>query len=133
MAAVSPEDDEGEGQLGDPDSKFTLSELEDTIVVGGHGMRGGQKPADRSNTFEANEDEVMEGASTNQSKLDGADAAGQNSPTSATSLNKLKPTRQSLGVPGAKGVLLGTWRDSNVPDDDKKHAVIGFIDVRDRL
>ncbi|KAG8416855.1 hypothetical protein J3459_013577 [Metarhizium acridum] len=64
MAAVSPEDDEGEGELGDPDSKFTLSELEDTIVVGGHGMRGGQKPADRSNTFEANEDEVMEGAST---------------------------------------------------------------------
>ncbi|KOS22082.1 hypothetical protein ESCO_001718 [Escovopsis weberi] len=32
-----------------------------------------------------------------------------------------------------KGVLLGQWRDSTVPDAENRHAVIGFIDSRDRL
>lgn len=41
-----------------------------------------------------------------------------------------KPIGQSVG---GKGVLLGTWKDSNVPSHDKKHAVIGFIDKRNRL
>ncbi|EQL03593.1 hypothetical protein OCS_00710 [Ophiocordyceps sinensis CO18] len=44
---------------------------------------------------------------------------------------KPKPNRQSLT--GVKGVLLGHWRDSIVPEESRKHAVIGFIDVRDRL
>ena len=44
---------------------------------------------------------------------------------------KSKPNRQSM--PGGKGVLLGHWRDSNVPDQSRKHAVVGFIDIRDRL
>lgn len=39
--------------------------------------------------------------------------------------------RNSLG--GVKGVLLGHWRDSQVPELENKHAVIGFIDVRERL
>lgn len=43
---------------------------------------------------------------------------------------KVKP-RNSLG--GVKGVLVGHWRDSMVPELENKHAVIGFIDVRDRL
>ncbi|KAK1848263.1 hypothetical protein CCHR01_09101 [Colletotrichum chrysophilum] len=42
-----------------------------------------------------------------------------------------KPRRHGLG--GVKGVILGYWRDSPVPDPKGKHAVIGFIDVRDRL
>ncbi|WQF81860.1 hypothetical protein CDEST_06874 [Colletotrichum destructivum] len=37
------------------------------------------------------------------------------------------------GLGGVKGVILGYWRDSPVPDPRGKHAVIGFIDVRDRL
>ena len=37
------------------------------------------------------------------------------------------------GIGGVKGVILGYWRDSPVPDEADKHAVIGFIDVRDRL
>lgn len=32
-----------------------------------------------------------------------------------------------------KGVILGYWRDSNAENIDDKHAVIGFIDARDRL
>lgn len=37
------------------------------------------------------------------------------------------------GQGSVKGVTLGYWRDSPVPDEADKHAVIGFIDVRDRL
>ncbi|KAK1519265.1 hypothetical protein CPAR01_15703 [Colletotrichum paranaense] len=43
-----------------------------------------------------------------------------------------KPARRH-GLGGVKGVILGYWRDSPVPDPRGKHAVIGFIDVRDRL
>ncbi|KAF6810583.1 hypothetical protein CSOJ01_06262 [Colletotrichum sojae] len=43
-----------------------------------------------------------------------------------------KPARRH-GLGGVKGVILGHWRDSPVPDARGKHAVIGFIDVRDRL
>lgn len=32
-----------------------------------------------------------------------------------------------------KGVLLGYWRGSTAPTEKDKHAVIGFIDARDRL
>lgn len=34
---------------------------------------------------------------------------------------------------GFKHAILGFWRDSPVPDDARKHAVVGFIDIRDRL
>jgi hypothetical protein len=34
---------------------------------------------------------------------------------------------------GFKHAILGFWRDSPVPDDEQKHAVVGFIDIRDRL
>lgn len=37
------------------------------------------------------------------------------------------------GSAHVKGVILGYWRDSPVPDEADKHAVIGFMDVRDRL
>ncbi|KAI1179574.1 hypothetical protein F4777DRAFT_436171 [Nemania sp. FL0916] len=33
----------------------------------------------------------------------------------------------------SKGVVIGHWRDSNVPRPEGRHAVIGFMDVRDRL
>lgn len=45
-------------------------------------------------------------------------------------LNKAKP-RNIVG--SNKGVVVGHWRDSQVPDLENKHAVIGFLDVRDRL
>lgn len=44
-----------------------------------------------------------------------------------------KPSRPGRNLGGVKGVILGYWRDSEVPEEKDKHAVIGFIDVRDRL
>ncbi|KAG4278725.1 hypothetical protein FPRO04_13795 [Fusarium proliferatum] len=41
------------------------------------------------------------------------------------------PARLSTG--GVKGVTIGYWRDSEAPTVDLKHAVVGFIDVRERL
>jgi len=41
------------------------------------------------------------------------------------------PKRQVNTNP--KGTIVGYWRDSTVPNDEGKHAVIGFMDVRDRL
>ncbi|EXU94983.1 hypothetical protein X797_011931 [Metarhizium robertsii] len=67
---------------------------------------------------------------TNETELgsprSAAPARPSTPPTTAS-----KPNCQRLH--GAKGVLLGTWRDSDVPSHDKKHAVIGFIDTRDHL
>ncbi|KAH7039989.1 uncharacterized protein B0I36DRAFT_4227 [Microdochium trichocladiopsis] len=49
----------------------------------------------------------------------------------------VKPARHPLpkrqGNTNVKGVIVGYWRDSTVPNDENKHAVIGFMDVRDRL
>lgn len=143
------EDNEGESELSDPDSNVAFNELEDEIVVSGRNGRGAPKTSSGRQTSEGNDDRVMEDApeeaagshypkrkrtsifnDLSESKLESAhSAAPTKSPTSPTT----RPNRQSLGGPGVKGVLLGTWRDSNVPDNDKKHAVIGFIDVRDRL
>ncbi|PKS09763.1 hypothetical protein jhhlp_004384 [Lomentospora prolificans] len=46
---------------------------------------------------------------------------------------RTKVVRRSVAGPGVKGVVLGYWRDSRVPNVEDRHAVIGFIDVRDRL
>ncbi|KAK3371347.1 hypothetical protein B0T24DRAFT_316560 [Lasiosphaeria ovina] len=43
-----------------------------------------------------------------------------------------RPTK-THGTGGVKGVILGHWRDSEPLEPINKHAVIGFIDVRDRL
>ncbi|KFA80420.1 hypothetical protein S40288_07054 [Stachybotrys chartarum IBT 40288] len=40
-----------------------------------------------------------------------------------------KPVR----LPVAKYVMVGYWRDSNVPDAENKHVVVGFIDALGRL
>jgi len=44
-----------------------------------------------------------------------------------------RPKMKMHGMSGSKHVLVGYWRQSDVPDDEDKHAVVGFIDVRDRL
>ncbi|KAK3946375.1 hypothetical protein QBC46DRAFT_348955 [Diplogelasinospora grovesii] len=44
-----------------------------------------------------------------------------------------RPATKTHGMGGVKGVILGYWRDSEPEDPRDKHAVIGFIDVRDRL
>ncbi|KAG6019822.1 hypothetical protein E4U41_003070 [Claviceps citrina] len=146
------EDNEGESELSDPDSSAALNDLEDEIVVKDRDTRPSPKSIGPE-ASEGNEDEVMDDApdaaggshypkrkrtsifnDLSESKLESAHTAvPERSPTSPDSFTKFKPNRQSLGGPGVKGVLLGTWRDSEVPEEEKKHAVIGFIDVRDRL
>lgn len=32
-----------------------------------------------------------------------------------------------------RGVIIGVWRDSDLPDDADKHVIYGFIDIHDRL
>ncbi|RFU31411.1 hypothetical protein B7463_g4931, partial [Scytalidium lignicola] len=32
-----------------------------------------------------------------------------------------------------RGCIIGVWRDSNLPSDEDKHAIYGFIDIHDRL
>ncbi|KAK2598000.1 hypothetical protein QQS21_005836 [Conoideocrella luteorostrata] len=140
------DDNEGESELSDPDSNVAYNELEE-IVVSGRGTRGSLKE-----TSDGNEDKVMEDVQEgsagshypkrkrtsifndlSESKLESAHTAPERSRLSPTGSPQFKPNRQSIGGPGVKGVLLGTWRDSTVPGVDRKHAVIGFIDVRDRL
>ncbi|KAG5979272.1 hypothetical protein E4U55_005350 [Claviceps digitariae] len=148
-----PEDNEGESELSDPDSNGVLNDLEDEIVVKDHGSRASPKSGGAEASEENDDDEEMDDApdetggshypkrkrtsifnDLSESKLESAHtAAPERSPTSPDGSTNFKPNRQSLSGPGVKGVLLGTWRDSVVPENERKHAVIGFIDVRDRL
>lgn len=52
--------------------------------------------------------------------------------TAMSTTAKPRHQRATLGA-GGKGVLVGWWRESPAPTVDDRHAVIGFIDVRDRL
>ncbi|CAK7565725.1 MAG: hypothetical protein SEPTF4163_003649 [Sporothrix epigloea] len=48
---------------------------------------------------------------------------------------RISRTSQAPAPDGAsaKSIILGYWRDSTVPDEAGRHAIIGFIDTRDRL
>lgn len=54
-----------------------------------------------------------------------------------TSTDAERPTRATRVEPqkslAGKGVLLGHWKDSPVPDPEQKHAVIGYIDASNHL
>ncbi|KAJ9413547.1 hypothetical protein QL093DRAFT_2569615 [Fusarium oxysporum] len=45
----------------------------------------------------------------------------------------MKSKSAGAGTGSAKGVNIGYWRDSEDPTADHKHAVIGFVDVHERL
>ncbi|KAI4591731.1 transcriptional corepressor Tup11 [Pestalotiopsis sp. 9143b] len=62
-----------------------------------------------------------------EDKLDGSQ------PAEDAKARHAKLTGSHMRPPHMKGILLGYWRDSPVPNDAKKHAVIGFPDIRDRL
>lgn len=49
------------------------------------------------------------------------------SPYSEPPAKKPRQTQKIRGVP------IGVWRDSELPDDADKHVIYGFIDVHDRL
>ncbi|KAL8282160.1 hypothetical protein RB597_009726 [Gaeumannomyces tritici] len=55
------------------------------------------------------------------------------SPTVVSEDPIMHASKRTHGTNQVRGVTLGYWRESQVPDKADKHAVIGFIDVRDRL
>lgn len=41
--------------------------------------------------------------------------------------------KRPKSMKNTRGVIVGVWRDSCEPKDEKKHVVFGFIDIHDRL
>ncbi|KAG6036467.1 hypothetical protein E4U40_000837 [Claviceps sp. LM458 group G5] len=136
---------EGESELSDPDSIGLQNDTEDEIVVNDRGngvslRSGGPELVTDGHPDEAGGSYYPKRKRTSTHHLvrernvgSAHKSVSEKSPTSPESSTIHKPNRQSFGGPGVKGVLMGVWRDSRVPEVEKRHAVIGFIDVRDRL
>lgn len=157
-AAVNGKDDgTEEGRTQDPDADSELSEpgsippspphLADEIVVSD---RAGTEQQDPEHDNEATEDEdhTMEdatptispypkrkrltaGMSGSETKNGTPDPRLDMTPTPTVGRPKAQANRRQNG--SSRGVVIGHWRDSPVPYENRKHAVIGFIDIRDRL
>ncbi|RBA11431.1 hypothetical protein FPRO05_04603 [Fusarium proliferatum] len=150
---ISIGDVDAESELSEPASTLhspsgvDFNELEDEIVVGArtNGIRKSSplRPASEG------EDEIMGDAEDepvashypkrkrnsifqglNERKMEPVRSLADERQPQA-SATKGKPPRLSTG--SVKGVTIGYWRDSEAPTVDLKHAVIGFIDVRERL
>ncbi|KAH7113641.1 hypothetical protein B0J13DRAFT_574069 [Dactylonectria estremocensis] len=144
--------DDPDSELSEPASSVhspsgvRFNELEDEIVVGERNIPRKWSPL---RVVLDREDEVMADADDepivshypkrkrislfndlSESKIEIPKSVSDDKPTPTDSL-KPKPARPSLS--NVKGAILGYWRDSPAPDERSKHAVIGFIDVRDRL
>ncbi|KAG6166820.1 hypothetical protein E4U51_003268 [Claviceps purpurea] len=136
---------EGESELSDPDSIGLQNDTEDEIVVndGGNGvsLRSGgpeivtdDRPDEAGGSYYPKRKRTSIQHLVRERNVGSAHkSVSEKSPTSPGSSTIHKPNRQSFGGPGVKGVLMGVWRDSRVPEVERRHAVIGFIDVRDRL
>jgi hypothetical protein len=118
--------------------------LEDEIVVGAN-ANGHDKSSPLRVTSDR-EDEVMGDADDDQPIVshypkrkrasvynDLSEDKIENSMIGEDPETKVVKVTKRIGLPSVKGVILGYWRDSPVPDELSKHAVVGFIDVRDRL
>ncbi|CAM1509965.1 Fc.00g003000.m01.CDS01 [Cosmosporella sp. VM-42] len=146
------EDGEAESELSEPDSTVhspsgvEFNELEDEIIVSSRA--NGARKSSPVRIVSDREDEVMadpDGPATSHypkrkrtSLFNDLSESKIEIPTAVTdekvppaAILKSKPPRQSLS--SVKGVIVGYWRDSPAPNEKQKHAVIGFIDVRDRL
>ncbi|KAM0349747.1 hypothetical protein ACHAPU_003577 [Fusarium lateritium] len=145
---ISIGDGEAESELSDPASTVPspsgadFNELEDEIVVGAR--TNGARKSSLIRAASEPDDETMadaedEPAASHYPKRKRTSIfhdlserkiiADERQPSIATT--KAKASRSSSG--GIKGVVIGYWRDSTGPTKDSKHAVIGFIDIRERL
>ncbi|KAH6976741.1 hypothetical protein EDB80DRAFT_783812 [Ilyonectria destructans] len=144
--------DDPESELSEPASSVhspsgvRFTELEDEIVVGERNGPGKLSPlrvvSDREDEGMADVDDepiishypkrkrTSLFNDLSESKIEIPKSVPDDRPT-LTEVIKPKPARHSLS--SVKGAILGYWRDSPAPDERSKHAVIGFIDVRDRL
>ncbi|KAL3606712.1 hypothetical protein FPOAC2_01673 [Fusarium poae] len=145
---VSIGDGDLESELSDPASTVhspsgaDFNEFEDEIIVGArtNGTRKSSPPRPASDA----EDETMTNGDEEPvvshypkrkrtsifNDLSESKIIADDRQTSAAS-TRAKPSRSSTG--NVKGVTVGYWRDSEAPTEELKHAVIGFIDVRERL
>ncbi|KAG6067526.1 hypothetical protein E4U32_003554 [Claviceps aff. humidiphila group G2b] len=136
---------EGESELSDPDSIGLPNDTEDEIVVNNRGdgvsLRSGgpelvtdDHPDEAGGSYYPKRKRISTHHLQRERNVGSAHkSVSEKSSTSPESSAIHKPNRQSFGGPGVKGVLMGVWRDSRVPEVERRHAVIGFIDVRDRL
>jgi hypothetical protein len=143
-----PEEPEFESELSEPDSTLhsppapiTSITAEDEIVVGARSNGVGKSPSRRAIDQDEEMGEAADAAMSPYPKrkrnLTHSDLSDSRVETPITPVEDkvqvIAPLKAKPGRPAVKGVTLGIWRESPVPDDDFKHIVIGFIDVRDRL
>ncbi|UNI20266.1 hypothetical protein JDV02_006369 [Purpureocillium takamizusanense] len=149
------EDGEAESELSEPDSNLhspptaaPVADPEDEIIVEARADKE-QKPQVPA-PAPANEDAVMEDAQDeaavshypkrkrtslypdlSETKMENSQTApaAPAAPPTARDARKPRVPRET----SVKAALLGSWRDSPVPEPERRHAVIGFIDVRERL
>ncbi|GAP93120.1 hypothetical protein SAMD00023353_6800140 [Rosellinia necatrix] len=136
--------------LSPPDSSSVSSVnpdmLGDEIIVGTHG--NGDKPSplrvvsdaeDGDATNGEDEEPVSHYPKRKRASLYNDLGEDKMETTLADETNGISTPRGSQGkaTPSnprdLKGVVIGYWRDSPIPNPIQKHAVIGFMDVRDRL
>ncbi|KAL2020117.1 hypothetical protein VTK56DRAFT_8722 [Thermocarpiscus australiensis] len=127
------------------DSSVPLNTLEDEIVVGTN-ANGITKPSLARATPESGDVEMGDAEEKpltshlpKRKRASGvyAESVGEkdDSPAPTEDQEPRRPIRpaKTNGIGGVKGVVIGFWRESPAKNDADKHAVIGFIDVRDRL
>ncbi|KAM3518451.1 hypothetical protein NHJ13051_008183 [Beauveria bassiana] len=142
-------DNEQESELSDPDSTVKTpprgNELEEEIVVrakdiiitthpdgdGDEAMAEADEEGTTSHYPKRKRTSIFNDLSESKIEIPTSIRAERPERTALPSTSSKTKPRNSIG--GVKGVLVGHWRDSPVPDIENKHAVIGFIDVRDRL
>ncbi|KGQ09144.1 hypothetical protein BBAD15_g5532 [Beauveria bassiana D1-5] len=142
-------DNEQESELSDPDSTVKTpprgNELEEEIVVrakdiiitthpdgdGDEAMAEADEEGTTSHYPKRKRTSIFNDLSESKIEIPTSIRAERPERTALPSTSSKAKPRNSIG--GVKGVLVGHWRDSPVPDIENKHAVIGFIDVRDRL
>ncbi|OAA49011.1 hypothetical protein BBO_02056 [Beauveria brongniartii RCEF 3172] len=142
-------DNEQDSELSDPDSTVKTpprgNELEEEIVVrakdivitaqpdgdGDEAMAEADGEGTTSHYPKRKRTSIFNDLSESKIEIPTSIRAERPERTALPSTSSKAKPRNSIG--GVKGVLVGHWRDSPVPDIENKHAVIGFIDVRDRL
>ncbi|KAI4866984.1 hypothetical protein F4820DRAFT_415064 [Hypoxylon rubiginosum] len=145
------EDGANDADLSSPPSSSSVSSvnpdmLGDEIVVGTR-ANGDKSPARRValeredvEMADVEEDEepvnhypkrkrVSQYADLNDEKMDNSSVKD----TLDANAGPLKGRSRQRTDDSQKQVTLGSWRDSPVPNEEKRHSVVGFIDVRDRL
>lgn len=142
----SADDGDAESELSDPDSNVNspgLHGLADEIVVSNRDDRdllssplnisddGDETMADAREEYTSPYPKRRRAPTFNDSYDSRADQANGEDKGAGLANGKVKTPKPNVG--GVKGVTIGYWRDAPVPEEERKHAVIGFIDVRDRL